>query len=149
MLHTHGLTKCEALKCPNIKNQVFWDMMPHELVNRYWCFRGACCIHLQSSPRKWTLSVIWKNLCSCIISMWRLFCTPFRLQWRWWQVASQKQRCLLVYNVSLHRRYEPLSAPLWEHHIAMDVSVKVKFTLKLAIKAKWGSTVLLFLGSWH
>jgi hypothetical protein len=58
------------MKWPYIKNQVFWDMMPHELVNSYWCFRGACCIRLHRSPRKWTLSAIWKNLWSCIIYLY-------------------------------------------------------------------------------
>jgi hypothetical protein len=24
---------------------VFWDVAPYGLVEVYWCFRGACCLH--------------------------------------------------------------------------------------------------------
>jgi hypothetical protein len=30
----------------SMKMTVFWDVAPCTLVEIYWCFRGACCLHL-------------------------------------------------------------------------------------------------------
>lgn len=30
---------------------VFWDVIPHSVVDMYQCFKGTCCFHLQN--RRW------------------------------------------------------------------------------------------------
>jgi hypothetical protein len=62
MMNFH--VKFEVITSMTMKNTVFWDMMPHSLVEVYQCFGGAYCLHLQCSGKQ-------SKAC------WLLVCLPY------------------------------------------------------------------------
>jgi hypothetical protein len=44
----YGYGRVEVLKMDIMKNTVFWDLAPYNLIEFYRRFRGMCWLHLQA-----------------------------------------------------------------------------------------------------
>jgi hypothetical protein len=69
--------KFEVITSVIMKNMVFWDMMPHILLEVYQCFGGTYCLHLQYSGKQ-------SKAC------WLLVCLPYSCTWNMATVCSSE-----------------------------------------------------------